>query len=208
MAANAICTVCGRTVKIPPYRVETFRACSDSCARQRRRGTVSVRTCKQCGKVDALPVDRGDRPYCSRACYAASLTGKPGPSLTHGADRKHRRTAEYRSWLGMKYRCLNPKSPRYHQYGGRGITVCDRWRDSFGEFYADMGPKPSPNHSLDRIDVDGHYEPSNCRWGYCVATTTQSPRFAGDVGMSDWEWVVQAGGTSSANSVAVAAGRS
>ena len=69
----------------------------------------------------------------------------------------------------MKVRCINPKSQDWDLYGGRGITVCDRWKDSFAQFYADMGPKPSAAHSIDRIDSDGHYEPGNCRW----ATATE-----------------------------------
>src|SRR5215204_588492 len=71
-------------------------------------------------------------------------------------------TPEYRAWVNMRQRCLNPRSPQYDRYGGRGITVCERW-NSFVPFLADVGFRPSPVHSLDRIDNDGNYEPGNIR---------------------------------------------
>lgn len=70
---------------------------------------------------------------------------------------------EYRAWTDMHTRCRNPKFKDWLLYGGRGIRVCLRW-NSFSYFFDDMGPKPSPKHSLDRIDSDGNYEPLNCRW--------------------------------------------
>jgi len=80
-------------------------------------------------------------------------------TTTHGQSR----TPEYRAWDSMKARCLNKSTKNYHNYGGRGIKVCDRWL-KFENFYADMGKKPSLKHSLDRIDNNGNYEKSNCRY--------------------------------------------
>ena len=70
---------------------------------------------------------------------------------------------EYRAWRNMRQRCLNPKVPNYHRYGGRGITICKQW-DSFETFLEDMGVKPSKDRSLERRDNNGNYEPGNCYW--------------------------------------------
>lgn len=89
------------------------------------------------------------------------------PSKTHGMSRNG--TKEYDAWKNMKARCYRESYAQYYDYGGRGIKVCDRWVNSFENFITDMGRRPTNQHSLDRIDNNGSYEPSNCRW----ATKTQ-----------------------------------
>jgi hypothetical protein len=105
----------------------------------------------------------------SQSCGCLHRERASAANFIHGAAAGRREWPEFRIWKGIKKRCLNPNERAFPDYGGRGITVCDTWRASFEAFFRDMGPKPSPKHSIDRIDNDRGYEPGNCRW----ATSTE-----------------------------------
>lgn len=103
----------------------------------------------------------------SCGCLSKDLTRERFTVHGHARDR-HAATRflppEYVAWCNMLARCGNPKHRVFHHYGGRGIRVCEAWRASFEQFLRDVGLRPSPKHSIDRINNDGHYEPGNIRW--------------------------------------------
>lgn len=93
----------------------------------------------------------------------------------HGENQNSHRTVEYNTWASMIQRCENKNSVEYHNYGGRGISVCDKWRSSFSSFLADVGRRPSKKHSLDRWpDKNGNYEPGNVRWATAIEQGSNS----------------------------------
>lgn len=103
------------------------------------------------------------RFHNTRSCGCLQPQAASAANTTHGDCQNYRRTPEWNIWSGMWDRCRNPNKQNYQYYGGRGIKVCDRWRE-FANFLEDMGRRPGPNYSIDRKDTDGNYEPNNCRW--------------------------------------------
>ena len=115
--------------------------------------------CKcECGVEKELWVYNFKKGVKSCTCKRSALLSAARTS--HGMTK----TPTYETWTAMVIRCTSPGSVNYPRYGGAGITVCDRWRNSFENFLADMGERPSALYSLDRINNDGNYEPGNCRW--------------------------------------------
>lgn len=114
-----------------------------------------------CALATVKIVARADlRSGHTQSCGCIRVETTKARATTHGKTE----TAEYRIWSHMIGRCYNETDHKYKDYGGRGIRVCERWRESFTAFLVDMGPRPSPDHSINRLDNDGQYEPDNCAW--------------------------------------------
>lgn len=125
-----------------------------------RNGKVVWKCRCSCGKISyARTADLNNGKHKSCGCLQLESVTIHG-ATKHGGGR----TPEYTSWIGMNSRCYNPNKKGNHRYSGRGIIVCSSWRHSFSNFLKDMGLKPTPKHSIDRIDNDSGYCQENCKW--------------------------------------------
>jgi hypothetical protein len=115
-----------------------------------------------CGK-ETIVLGKQLKNKMAKSCGCLRTEKLLARTVKHMATSNGKQTSEYKCWAGMKKRCYNPKNKEYKNYGGRGIKVCDRWQ-SFENFLADMGYKPSPEYSIERKNVGGDYEPGNCIW--------------------------------------------
>lgn len=184
-------------------RFSRWKILSKSPRKERCAYWLCVCDCGNQKEVSSQSLKLGDSTSCGcRQKEVAKENGKKVGNLPKPWAIKHgmTNTKEFQAWMNMKARCNNPKFKLYPRYGGRGIQVCVEWQSNFESFYRDMGKRPSPKHSLDRIDNNKGYSKDNCRWatiGEQALNTSRNVYIEKDgIKLSITQWSLKLGGTS------------